>query len=151
MKALTFEKWYPGEKHFIDRDILGVVEETWNAARIGMVPEDECVRLPKVEKWPEDAQGILIGYDANGNGGKESSVFQVIDYIPCPALAWRPKVGDGVFWRTSAQILKFMGPSMREGYYVLSNGVGATLDELKPAKSIDQIGKPWEEIPNGLS
>lgn len=152
MKPVTFEEWWNGFSECdLNWTVKRKVEFAWDAAREHMVPEDECVQLPKLEEWPEDHDivGIVVGYDCNGQSVHEQDegkdYYKLIKYIPRPTPGWTPKVGDPVFYRNTSAIYMIDGI---DGEWATMKGRPDSIfnkSALKPA-SIDKIGKPWEEI-----
>lgn len=133
---------------------------TWNAARVGMVPEDECVRFPKVEEWPSNkagrAKGVSVHYTWREKVEEEfihsvEGVCELIAYIQRPTPAWTPNLHDRVFFCNGSApavvclVTKVDGPM----FGIVGPGVDklAGINWLKPFAP-DNIGKPWEEIPN---
>lgn len=163
-----FAQWY-AEPFTGDYDVMSTVQKMElaynagaNAARVGMVPEDECVRLPKVEDWPEWAVGVRLvfeqglawttpskdGVNAVSTTDQKIRAVSGMGYVKRPTPAWTPKVGDAVFWDDTSTVytVSLVGD---DGYADLSDGMDrAPIARLKPARSLDQLGKPWEEIPN---
>ncbi len=64
-------------------------ETYWNAARQGMIPESEAIRIWPVEKWPIWAKEIRLSFIDE----TDESVF-TIETIPRPRPQWEPKSGD---------------------------------------------------------
>jgi hypothetical protein len=58
----TFEEWWKSEMDGRSELPSGIVkiwsEESWNEARLGMVPADGVITVPDVSEWPIDAVGF---------------------------------------------------------------------------------------------
>lgn len=158
MKAMTFEEWkaIAFERCGVFGDVKNV-ERIWDSARVGMIPEDEAVRIPPVSEWPEWAVGMHLVFCESGEWSDDSlddnewkhggRIMPSDSWIDRPVPAWVPRVGEVVFYNETESIRKIVG--INNGRFQLSTGPWADIEELKPATSIEQIGKPWDEIPGG--
>lgn len=140
-KALTFEEvWISSDRE--PGELKDYALNVFELARLGMIPAEGAIAAPPVEEWPEWAEYAELAYV--GKMGAGVGEVRSINKSYRPAPAWTPKVGDGVFWRDTKVI--FTIAAIDNSIYVLSKGGWASLGELKPASSLDQLGKPWEEI-----
>jgi len=149
-KAMTFEEWWEEnwkKDEFLQSDFSGGHKIAWDAARLGMIPEDEAVRIPDVGDWPVDANEIRVGYAHNSSG----MIYRVplIKVIPRPTPAWTPKVGDAVFFKSVGDI-KHIGivNEVTVTQVVVaydSMFIPVSLEVVKQF-SVEAIGKPWGEI-----
>ncbi len=152
MKPMTFEEWDFEFNGNDNRDETEMIRRGWfNAARIGMIPEDGAIRIPPEKEWPEDALAIKVEYVTKARLAAISP--WEIKIIPRSKPAWAPKVGEAVFMDDrdqSGHILVGVVASFNgDGYAMV--GTPDThwyLDYLKPFNPA-YIGKPWSEIPEG--
>ena len=164
MKPLDFEDFY--SKPELPMSVKDRLHFYWNAARVGMVPEDSAIKLPDLSQWPKDAEGVVVLYSGVGDGcatylaNHSSAKSAVIKYILRPAPAWVPNLGETVLINIDqirakseqAPLGTFIGvvssmeipnnPCVRllDGsyrYYLI--------EQMKPY-SPDKVGKPWNEI-----
>lgn len=153
MKPMTFEEWNNqdgyNEGFPYGGDTDAVWEAVWNEARIGMVPEDECVRLPKVEEWPKWAKELRVHYsNAKDNGDHRG---QLIIAIPRPTPAWTPQVGERVFaddteYSGHILVLRVHDIDEEERCEMVNHwGTWWHRTHLKPFDPA-KIGLKWEEI-----
>lgn len=156
MKPMTFEELKNVLRgHFASTDDM--VECLCDKARIGMIPEDEAIRLPPEKEWPEWADCVTFHY------GGCNVQFSKITTIPRSKPAWVPKVGEPVFTANhdysrvnfgkvvSVYELDVEGNQLPKSVRIIDvifpQGRGEySLDHVKPG-SITYIGKPWSEIP----
>jgi len=125
-------------------------EATWNAAREGMIPADQAVKVPPVEEWPSRAIGIawfytylpvhdLKGVDATG-------AF----FFPRPTPTWMPKVGEPVFFKIQPRgtlITALVDRVVGNTVEIKHDGIrlGGLISDVKPL-DVSKIGLPWEKI-----
>lgn len=144
MKALTFEEWKLETEYKNDW-------EKWIGARQGMVPEDECVRLPDISKeFGTDISRISIElhrYDMDGDYYDNETLKE----FRRPAPPWYPKIGDPVFFLMPDVKHPAVGIVSARGDWVVIDAFGekfnVTLAFVRRFM-VEHIGKPWEEIPN---
>lgn len=143
MKPMTFEEWYNSPDNTFGA--------CWDAARIGMIPEDEAIRIPPESEWPEGADGIRVHY-----------TFPHVDYaygtdpikiIPRSKPAWVPKVGEPVFVAFNGERQHYVGlyrgiTSNAYGVFLNGDWCAVSFGNIKPFNPA-YIGKPWSEIPEG--
>lgn len=150
-KCLTFEKWKDTDATdgWLYGDFWDQHELTWEAARQGMIPDSEAIRIPPAEEWPVWATYIM-GEFSSGDGVNHACDPAFV--IPRPTPKWVPKVGDKVFIHYNPTIVgTIIKP--KEGnapFIIVANGNEEsihTIGMIKPL-SVDHIGKPWDEIPN---
>lgn len=143
-KALTFEEFRKKAMSKVGVD----GREYWDAARLGMIPEDEAVRIPDVGEWPKDTTGIawywtyMSEEEERSNGGFDG-------FISRPTPSWTPKVGDAVFFKSIGDI-KHIGivQEVTVTQVVVAYDsmlISMSLEAVKPF-SVEAIGKPWGEI-----
>ncbi len=120
------------------------------AGRVGMIPEDETVRIPPVSEWPNWAVGIEMTFTQQDSLGSQSSVqCKKLLYIPRPTPAWVPQDWEPVIFAkpeddTTLHGVYFKGEiHFGDIYYTASGMRYAKFDASK-------IGKPWDEIPGGV-
>lgn len=151
MKAKSFEEWNEGSdlpEGWHNWSTAKKWNYIWLEARVGMIPEDEAVRTPPVEVWPEWSKGICYQYAFLGQKTNNLE-WKPLKYIPRPAPAWTPKVGDAVFayngglpWIAVVEKMDGDMPTVR-----CSDGDRSAwpLANLKPFDAT-KIGCKWEEI-----
>ena len=155
MKLMTFEEWWRS-KEYMRYPLMPeeLAEKAWSDARQGMVPEDECIRLPKLEEWKDKSKGIAIMFaDYNEEFFHDNDKARWgIQYIPRPIPAWVPRVGDAVFAVGAncahgpkvAKVLKQNGKWFNVQFTDRDTGE-YDIGHLKPFDA-SKIGKPWSEI-----
>lgn len=171
-KILTFEKWY-GD--FVKKRATGgysriqtheeVVQDIWTAARQGMIPENEAIRIPDEKDWPNEAKYLEIHFVKESNpalGGLLPHVGYPIGtcLVHKPKPKWKPTVGEDVFVRYAdlsvgvGKVEKIVSyPTIGDLIYVNSFGnisswaYSSTSYSLKPF-SPEYLCSKWEEIPS---
>lgn len=152
MKPMTFEEWI----EHCGFQWSGVAERDWyDSARIGMIPEDEAIRIPPEKEWPDWAIGIEINFTQQDSiVSRHSARYQKIMYIPRSKPSWVPKVGEAVFITFNRGRSHYVGlykgtvtsTSTAWGVLLTGSGFETSFENLKPFNRA-YIGKPWSEIP----
>lgn len=148
MKPMTFEEWdkdtYQGQLESLDGRL-----ELFESARIGMIPEDEAIRIPIEKEWPDGANGIKVIYffksidDAYG--------VMPIAVIPRSYLGWLPSPDDHVFFYYTDYVLVGKVKSLEKDMAVIVCGSRVFRIEFEYLKPFDlqHIHKSWSDIPEG--
>jgi len=147
-KAMTFEEWFDFIETSYDWKMA------FDKARVGMIPEDQAVRIPDVGEWCKETVSIDI-MEVNDKGENISCVGQIFRPVP----VWVPKVGDAVFVevpllggtvsnRGAVALVTEINNTMTHQYSIKHFDGGrsvCTINALKPFDA-SKIGKPWGEI-----
>lgn len=146
MKPMTVnELWDSCDRE--PQPIFSLVCEIVDKARLGMIPEEEVIRIPPEKEWPEWAKWIRVQYLC-GYPHMEAATITVIPIKP----AWAPNVGEPVFTANMHfDVVRYGVVTV-----VANGGVGVifpdgsrdeyTFDRVKPGITT-YIGKHWSEIP----
>lgn len=149
MKAITFEEWW---EKTVGTGVWTTLErmaahDAFHASRVGMVPEDECVRLPKMEEYPEWATSVVLVWSR-----QEEPWTTEIGRVSRPTPAWTPKVGDAVFFSVTVSLsvgdvvcVGIVSDVNSKGYCAVNNDKTTHYKKVKPFDAT-KIGKPWDEI-----
>jgi len=144
-KAMAFTGWWENKPDTWDGRYGEDASKLWDAARVGMIPEDQAVRIPDVGKWPQIAVGCRLAFDCvHSDGGHTFVLAGDTPYIPRPVPVWAPKESELVFFLDTESIYKVERINS-DGRYILVGGNVAELHELKEGDA-SKIGKPWGEI-----
>lgn len=142
----TFEEWYnEDDTEWHTRRWEEKLKMAWNAAREGMIPEDEAVWIDW-SKAPDWADCVRMFW------GESEKIPIPMDFntIPRPTPAWKPKPGEVVFFYNRGVRVGKIHPTLESDQHlvaILCGGVtqSAKLADVKPFNP-DYIGEPWDEI-----
>lgn len=150
----SFEKWYPGEDVFKGRDVSAIAERAWNAAREGMIPEDEAIRVPNVKRWPAIAVSCQLAFRCVHGNGVQSIVWAGdTQEISRPVPKWEPNKDDVVFFQGEKKngvghvLVMKISDVLRSGrveFVGLPNL--AWPDSMVKPFDLSKVGLPWGEI-----
>jgi len=144
--SITFKEWkcsQDGTEEWYNDSAWKSCERAFNAARVGMIPEDQAVRVPDVGEWPATAKGVYMNFTSQSEAFHKSDTIWFVKYISRPLPVWVPKIGDAVFFCDTDTLFKIK--AKKDDQFQLTNGWWSLAEDMKPG-SIDQIGKPWGEI-----
>jgi len=149
-KPMTFEEWYRSTPI----SMPPTLKETWNAARLNMIPADRAIEVPDVGEWPEDAEGLAVCFMFEHEWENQVD-WSRIKYIPRPVPTWVPDVGDAVFVNHPQKIrIDCYGvipvckvKEILNGYYELEAipNIAWNVESLKPFDP-EKIGLPFDQI-----
>ena len=149
--AMTFEEWWTGD-HPEKSDYgtwTNLARQTWNAARLGMIPAEGAIAVPDVGEWPTWAECAILCWSSEVDFRGASRLEFAGVRIVRPAPEWSPKVGVAVFAYNGGMPWIAVVESINDGvpFVRCSDGDKSnwSLGNIKPF-SEKSIGKPWEEI-----
>jgi hypothetical protein len=152
-KPLDFRKWWFEQGVKCPNDIGSIAEQTWVAARVGMVPADEAIVIPPESEWPDDSELISVSFMRKNNvvmgNMPEFSITKVIQVINRPKEKCIPTPGCPIFIKEFGTYCIYTFSSYcfgKEECRVFGFERNFLVSDIKLATT-ELRGEDWEAIP----